>query len=158
GTEEVRVDMRAVRQRKDRIVGHSTQSLESWLRSTENLTVVQGQARVVAPRTVQVGESRFAGKEVLIDVGGRPEIPPLPGIDGVPYLTSDSMMDLDRVPTHLVIVGGSYIGLEFGQMFRRFGAAVTIVEMGPRLLAREDPDVSEEIRKILVAEGITVRL
>ncbi len=158
GADEVRVDMRAVKQRKDRIVGESAQSLESWLRSTEHLTVVQGRARFVAPRTVQVGESRLTGGKVFIDVGGRPKIPPLPGIDTVRYLTSDSMMDLDGVPTHLVIVGGSYIGLEFGQMFRRFGAAVTIVEMGPRLLGREDPDVSEEIRKILAAEGIAVRL
>jgi pyruvate/2-oxoglutarate dehydrogenase complex dihydrolipoamide dehydrogenase (E3) component len=155
---KVRVDMPAVKRRRDAIVSRSTTSLESSLRSTGNLAVVQGRARFVAPRTVQVGQETLSARKVFIDVGGRPAIPQLRGLEQVSYLTSDSVQDLERVPEHLVIVGGSYIGLEFAQMYRRFGAEVTIVEMGQRLIGREDADISDEIRNILEAEGIGVRL
>jgi pyruvate/2-oxoglutarate dehydrogenase complex dihydrolipoamide dehydrogenase (E3) component len=154
----IQVDMQAVKRRKDAIVARSAHNLESWLRSTPNLTIVQGHARFVAPRTIRVGEQVLSATQVFLDVGGRPSIPRLPGIDQVAYLTSDSMMALARVPRHLVVVGGSYIGLEFAQMYRRFGAEVTVVEMAPRLIGREDPDVSDAIREILQAEGIGVRV
>ncbi|MGH8636886.1 MAG: FAD-containing oxidoreductase [Burkholderiales bacterium] len=155
---DVQVDMRAVKRRKDAIVARSATSLESSLRSTSGLSVVQGRARFVAPRTVRVGEQELSAQKVFINVGGRPAIPKLRGLEQVPFLTSDSVLDMDRVPEHLVVVGGSYIGLEFAQMFRRFGAEVTIVEMGQRLIGREDADVSDEIRTILEAEGIRIRL
>ena len=155
---EVRVDMPAVKRRRDAIVARSTTSLESSLRSTGNLSVVQGRARFVAARTIQVGQETLSAQKVFIDVGGRPAIPKLRGLAQVSYLTSDSVQELERVPRHLVIVGGSYIGLEFAQMYRRFGAEVTVVEMGQRLIGREDADVSDEIRKILEAEGIRIRL
>jgi pyruvate/2-oxoglutarate dehydrogenase complex dihydrolipoamide dehydrogenase (E3) component len=155
---KVQVDMPAVKRRKDAIVSRSATSLESSLRSTANLTVVQGRARFVAPRTVQVGQETFSAGKVFINVGGRPAIPPLRGVDEVPYLTSDTVLDVQRVPEHLIVVGGSYIGLEFAQMYRRFGAEVTIVEMAPRLIGREDEDVSDAIREILAAEGIRIRL
>jgi pyruvate/2-oxoglutarate dehydrogenase complex dihydrolipoamide dehydrogenase (E3) component len=156
--DEVRVDMKAVKRRRDAIVSRSTTSLESSLRSTANLTVVQGRARFVAPRTVQVGQETLSARQVFINVGGRPAIPKLRGLEQVAYLTSDSVQDLEHVPKHLIIVGGSYIGLEFAQMYRRFGAEVTIVEMGQRLIGREDEDVSDAIREILAAEGIRIRL
>jgi pyruvate/2-oxoglutarate dehydrogenase complex dihydrolipoamide dehydrogenase (E3) component len=106
---------------------------------------------------VSVGEERLTAPRIFIDVGGRAAVPPLPGVDQVPYLTNSSLLALDRLPEHLIIVGGSYIGLEFGQMYRRFGAEVTIVEMQQRLVPREDEDVSQTIREILEGEGITVR-
>ena len=154
----VGVDMQAIKRRKDAIVARSNTNIESWLRSTKGLTVVHGRARFTAPRTVQVGEAVFAADKVFINVGGRPSVPRLPGVDDVPFLTSDTILDLARLPRHLVVVGGSYIGLEFAQMYRRFGAEVTIVEMGQRLLGREDPDVSEEIRTVLANENIGIRL
>jgi pyruvate/2-oxoglutarate dehydrogenase complex dihydrolipoamide dehydrogenase (E3) component len=150
--------MPAVKRRRDAIVARSATSLESSLRSTNNLTVVQGRARFVAPRTVQVGQETLSAQKVFINVGGRPAIPKLRGLEQVAYLTSDSVQALERVPERLIIVGGSYIGLEFAQMYRRFGAEVTIVEMGPRLIGREDGDVSDAIREILAAEGIRIRL
>jgi pyruvate/2-oxoglutarate dehydrogenase complex dihydrolipoamide dehydrogenase (E3) component len=154
----VRVDMQAVKRRKDAIVARSNASLESWLSSTAGLTLIRGRARFIAPRTVQVGAEALAADKVFINVGGRPSVPKLPGVGDVPFFTSDTILDLERLPRHLVIVGGSYIGLEFAQMYRRFGAKVTVVEMGPRLIGREDPDVSDAIREILAAEGISIRL
>jgi len=121
-------------------------------------TVINGHARFVAPDTVSVGEERLTAPRIFIDVGGRAAVPPLPGVDQVPYLTNTSMLALDRLPEHLIIIGGSYIGLEFAQMYRRFGAEVTIVEKEQRLVAREDEDVSQAIREILEGEGITMRL
>jgi pyruvate/2-oxoglutarate dehydrogenase complex dihydrolipoamide dehydrogenase (E3) component len=155
---EVRIDMQAVKRRKDAIVARSRTSLESSLRSTSGLTVLQGRARFIAPRTVQVGQDVLAAGKVFVNVGGRPAIPKLRGLDQVSFLTSDTLLERAHVPQHLIVVGGSYIGLEFAQMYRRFGAEVTIVEMGPRLIGREDEDVSDEIRKILAAEGIAIRL
>ncbi len=153
----VRVDMQKVKARKDAVVGRSTNGVENWMRGLKSGTVYQGHARFTGPRTVQVGDEELTAEKIFLNVGGRALVPKMPGIESVPYLTNDSIMDVDFLPEHLVIVGGSYIGLEFGQMYRRFGSRVTIVEMGPRLVGREDADVSEAIREILEAEGIEVR-
>jgi pyruvate/2-oxoglutarate dehydrogenase complex dihydrolipoamide dehydrogenase (E3) component len=131
------------------------------LRSTENVTVYQGQARFVSEREVRItgqDDALVSAQKIFINVGGRASTHGIKGVDEVRYLTNSSMMDVDFLPPHLVIVGGSYIGLEFAQMFRRFGSEVTIIERGPRLLGREDEDVSETIRQIMVNEGVTVRL
>jgi pyruvate/2-oxoglutarate dehydrogenase complex dihydrolipoamide dehydrogenase (E3) component len=120
-------------------------------------TVIQGQASFLAHETIAVGDERLTAPRIFINVGGRAVVPELPGIRSVAYLTNTTILALDRVPEHLVVVGGSYVGLEFAQMFRRFGAAVTVVEMGSRLIGREDEDVSQAIREILEAESITVR-
>jgi len=157
-TGAVKVDMPQVKARKDALVERSTSSLEKWLSTLPNVHVFRGQARFIASRTVTVGAETLTAERVFIDVGGRPYVPELPGVRQVPYLTSESMMDVDFVPPHLLIVGGSYVGLEFGQMYRRFGSRVTIIEMAPRLVHREDPEVSEAIRDILAAEGIEIRL
>jgi pyruvate/2-oxoglutarate dehydrogenase complex dihydrolipoamide dehydrogenase (E3) component len=155
---EPRVDMQRVKARKDEIVRKSSQGVEKWMEGLKGGKVYRGHARFTGKKTVAVnGETLTAGK-IFIDVGGRPLVPKMPGIDTVPYLTNVTMMDLDVVPEHLIVVGGSYIGLEFGQMFRRFGSRVTVVEMGPRLVGREDEDVSREIERFLRDEGIEVRL
>jgi pyruvate/2-oxoglutarate dehydrogenase complex dihydrolipoamide dehydrogenase (E3) component len=154
----VSVDMKRVKARKDEISGQSNQSVESGLRKLPNCTVYQGHARLESPQEVRVGDERLSGGRIFINVGGRAVIPPIPGLDQVPFLTNSSMMHLDSLPEHLIIVGGSYIGLEFGQMFRRFGSEVTIVENGTRLIPREDEDVSAAILDILQREGIGVRL
>jgi pyruvate/2-oxoglutarate dehydrogenase complex dihydrolipoamide dehydrogenase (E3) component len=155
---DVRVDMKRVKARKDEISGRSNRGVEEWLRGLKNTTVVQGHARFHSPSTVMVNDEVLQAEKIFINVGGRASIPPLPGIHDISFLTNSSMMDVDFLPEHLVIVGGSYIGLEFGQMYRRFGSEVTIVEMGPRLIGREDEDVSEAVRQILEAEGIQIRL
>jgi pyruvate/2-oxoglutarate dehydrogenase complex dihydrolipoamide dehydrogenase (E3) component len=154
----VKVDPVRVKARKDALVQRSTKGLEKWLRSLENVTVYTGQARFLDAHTVRVGADTLSGKRVFINVGGRPFVPNMPGVDRVPYLTNESVMDIDFLPEHLIVVGGSYVGLEFGQMYRRFGSRVTIVEMGPRLTGREDPDVSQALRDILAAEDIEIRL
>ena len=154
----VTVDMARVKARKDEISGASSTGVEAGLRKTENCTVYTGHARFESANTVRVGDDVLEADRIFINVGGRALVPDMPGIDAVPFLTNSSMMDVDFIPEHLVIIGGSYIGLEFGQMFRRFGSDVTIVEMGDRLLGKEDPDVSAAIRDILVSEGIEVRL
>ena len=155
---DVRVDMKRVKARKDEISGRSSKSVEGWLRGLKNCTVIQGHARFQSPRTVSVNDEVLEAEQIFINVGGRATVPEMPGIHDVPFLTNSSMVDVDFLPEHLVIVGGSYIGLEFGQMYRRFGSEVTIVEMGPRLIGREDEDVSDEVRKIVELEGIQVRL
>lgn len=155
---DVKVDMQAVKARKDRVVQQSVESLTKWLRDTPNLELASGHARFVGPRRVVVGERVLEADKVFINVGGRPTLPPWPGIDTVPVLTNTSMMALDQLPEHLVIVGGSYIGLEFAQMFRRFGSRVTVLEYGERLIAREDPEVSAEVQAILEREGVRFHL
>src|ERR1700735_3939729 len=152
----VTVDMKRVKARKDAISAKSRTGVESMLRGTANVTVYQGSARFESAREVSVGAARLTADRVFINVGGRAVIPDLPGLADVSYLTNSSMMAIDSLPRHLVIVGGSYVGLEFGQMYRRFGSEVTIVEMGPRLVHREDEDVSAAIREILEAEGIRI--
>jgi pyruvate/2-oxoglutarate dehydrogenase complex dihydrolipoamide dehydrogenase (E3) component len=155
---DVRVDMKRVKARKDAISGRSNKGVEEWLRGLKNCTVIQGHARFQSARTVVVNDEVLEADKIYINVGERASVPEMPGIHDVPFLTNSSMMDVDFLPEHLVIVGGSYIGLEFGQMYRRFGSEVTIVEMGPRLIGREDEDVSETVREIMEAEGIRVRL
>jgi pyruvate/2-oxoglutarate dehydrogenase complex dihydrolipoamide dehydrogenase (E3) component len=157
-TSPINVDMKRVKQRKDEISGRFNHGVETWMRGLPSGTVYHGHARFESPRTVRVnGEILEAGK-IFINVGGRALVPPMPGLDGVPYLTNSSMMDVDYVPEHLIVIGGSYIGLEFAQMYRRFGSNVTVIEKGPRLVSREDEDISKAIREILEAEGIQIRL
>jgi pyruvate/2-oxoglutarate dehydrogenase complex dihydrolipoamide dehydrogenase (E3) component len=155
---DVRVDMKRVKARKDEVSGRSNRGVEEWLRGQKNCTVIQGHARFQSPHTVAVNDEVLQADKIFINVGGRASVPAMPGIQDVPFLTNSSIMEVDFLPEHLVIVGGSYIGLEFGQMYRRFGSEVTIVEMGPRLIGREDEDISEAVRQILEAEGIQIRL
>jgi pyruvate/2-oxoglutarate dehydrogenase complex dihydrolipoamide dehydrogenase (E3) component len=157
GTGPITIDMAKVHARAEKIILDSRTSNEDWLASMEGLTLLRGQARFTGPHEMIVGDEAITAPRIFLNVGGRPAIPDLPGVGDVPYLTNSGMIALTEPPAHLVVVGGSYIGLEFAQMFRRFGSRVSIVEMGPRLIAREDQDVSEEIRGILEAEGITVR-
>src|SRR5216683_2953486 len=127
----VGVDMQRVKARKDEVSGKSRTGLESWLKSTPNCTVYQGHARFESPREVSVGGARLAADRIFINVGGRARIPEMTGLDQVGYLTNSSMMHVDFLPRHLLVVGGSYVGLEFAQMYRRFGSEVTILEMSP---------------------------
>ena len=157
-TGPLRVDMARVKARKDGIVQASRAGVETWMRGLAHTEVISGEARFVAPRTLEVAGRRLSAPKVFVNVGGRPTRPALQGIDDVPTLDSTSIMELDEVPEHLVIVGGSYIGLEFAQMMRRFGAEVTVVERSKRLLPREDADVSDGVRAILEAEGVRLRL
>ncbi len=154
----VRVDMKAVKARKDEISGKSRTGVESSLRGMKNCTVFEGHARFESPKEISVGANRLTADKIFINVGGRAVHPPMPGLDQISYLNNSSMMEVDFLPRHLVVVGGSYIGLEFGQMYRRFGAEVTIIEKGPRLIGREDEDVSAAIQEILEKEGIQLRL
>ncbi|MGU8079705.1 FAD-containing oxidoreductase [Burkholderia pyrrocinia] len=154
----VTVDMKAVKARKDQISGRSNHGVEQWVRDLANTTVFQGHARFERADAVRVGDELLEAERIFINVGGRAQVPPMPGLDSVPYLTNSTMMDVDFLPEHLVIVGGSYVGLEFGQMYRRFGSKVTIVEKGSRLIRREDDDVSQAVREILENEGIDVQL
>ncbi len=155
---DVRIDMKRVKARKDEVSGRSNRGVEEWLRGLKHCTVIQGHARFQSARTVVVNDEVLQADKLFINVGGRASVPAMPGIHDVPFLTNSSMMDIDFLPEHLVIVGGSYVGLEFGQMYRRFGSEVTIVEMGPRLIGREDEDVSEAVREILKSEGIGIQL
>jgi pyruvate/2-oxoglutarate dehydrogenase complex dihydrolipoamide dehydrogenase (E3) component len=154
----VEVDMKRVKARKDAVVRQSNEGVEGWLRNTPNLTVYDGHGRFESPKTVRVNEDVLEADQIFINVGARASTPELPGIADVPYLTNVGMMDLDTVPEHLVVVGGSYIGLEFAQMYRRFGSRVTVIEKGDRLIAREDEDISATLQKVLEAEGIAFRL
>ena len=152
-----RVDMRRVKARKDAMVAKSSGNVQKWMEGLKGGQVFRGHARFVSPTEVRVGDDTLSADKIFLDVGGRPLVPDMPGLGTVPYLTNQSMMALDFVPGHLIIVGGSYIGLEFGQMLRRFGARVTVVEKGPRLIGREDEDVSTEIARFLREEGVEVR-
>jgi pyruvate/2-oxoglutarate dehydrogenase complex dihydrolipoamide dehydrogenase (E3) component len=154
----ISVDMKAVKARKDAISGQSRTGVEKWLKGMENCTVYEGHARFESAHDVRVGEFVLSADQIFINVGGRAVAPDLPGIDQIDYLTNSSIMEVDFLPRHLVIVGGSYIGLEFGQMYRRFGSEVTILEKGPRLVAHEDEDVSATLKEILEAEGIRILL
>jgi pyruvate/2-oxoglutarate dehydrogenase complex dihydrolipoamide dehydrogenase (E3) component len=152
------IDMKLVKARKDGVSAASRNGLENDLKHRENCTVYQGHARFESPDEVSVGAERLTAPWIFMNVGGRAIVPDMPGLSEIEYLTNSSMMQVDFLPKHLIVVGGSYIGLEFGQMFRRFGSEVTILEMGPRLVGREDEDVSTAIREILEREGIQVRL
>ncbi len=154
----IRVDMEAVKARKDAVVRHSTDGLTRWLGGTPGLTYIEGHASFESPRSVRVGERLLEAEQFFLNVGGRASVPDMPGLDDVPYFDNSSIMNVDFLPEHLVIVGGSYIGLEFAQMYRRFGSMVTVIEMGPRLIGREDDEVSAAIKDILEREGIAFRL
>lgn len=154
----VGVDMARVKERQQTVVRNARGGVEAWLRGMPGMTVFQGHARFESADTIRVGDELLTAPRIFLNVGGRANVPDMPGIGDIDYLTNVGMMRLDTLPEHLIIVGGSYIGLEFAQMFRRFGGEVTIVEMGPRLIGREDPEVSDAVREILEAEGVTVRL
>ena len=157
-TGDVHVDIKRVKARKDAASARSNKGVEEWLRGLKGCTVFQGHARFQSPNTVVVNDEVLQADKIYINVGGRARIPEMPGVHEVPFLTNSSMMDIDFLPEHLVIVGGSYVGLEFAQIYRRFGSEVTVVEMGPRLVGREDEDISQTVREILEAEGIHIRL
>jgi len=152
------VDMKKVKARKDAVVRQSSEGVEKWLRNTQNLTVIEGQARFADANRVRVGDELLEADKFFINVGGRASVPPFRGIDQVSYLNNSTMMDVDFLPEHLVVIGGSYAGLEFAQMYRRFGSEVTVVEREPRLIHREDEDISENIKTILEGEGINIRV
>jgi pyruvate/2-oxoglutarate dehydrogenase complex dihydrolipoamide dehydrogenase (E3) component len=152
------VNMHAVQARKKRIVDASKTGLENWIRGMQNCTVYKGHATFVSARSVSVDGQVLTSEQIFINVGGRPRIPTFPGIDGVAFLTSTSLLELEKLPAHLVIVGGSYVGLEFAQMYRRFGSDVTVIEKESRLLPHEDLEVAAAIQTALEAEGIAIRL
>jgi len=154
----VEVDMRAVKARKDAIVNQSVENLTRWLQGIDRLDVIKGEARFVSPHALRIGDRMLEAPKIFINVGGRPVVPDWPGLDTVPHLTNTSIMDLDVLPQHLIVVGGSYIGLEFAQMFRRFGSEVTVLEVADSVIAREDADVSAEVRAILEREGVRFHL
>ena len=153
----VRVDMKAVKARKDAVVGQSSGGVTRWIGGMKHVTFLRGHARFAGPHSVAVDGRSLEAERIFINVGCRALVPDIPGVKDVPFLTNTTMMELDHLPEHLVIVGGSYIGLEFAQMYRRFGSKVTVVERAPGIIAREDDDVSSEIRAILEREGIAIR-
>ena len=152
------VDMKAIKARKDAIVDASVKGVTNWVTGMPGLTTFWGHARFAGPHQVTVNGETLEAEKIFINVGGRPAIPDWPALREIPYLTNTSIMKVDFVPDHLIVIGGSYIGLEFAQMYRRFGSRVTVVEQGPRLVGREDDDVSEAIQDILTREGIEFRL
>ncbi len=152
----IAVDMKKVKERKDAVVRNSNVGVEKWLKGMENAAVYEGHAKFTASHTVEVRDAVLEADKIFINVGARATIPPVEGIGTVPYLTNSGMMDIDVLPEHLVIVGGGYIALEFGQMYRRFGSKVTIVQRSSRLLSKEDADVSTAVQEILENEGIQV--
>lgn len=155
---DFKADLAAVQARKDAIVQASRTGLENWLTQMPGCSLFRGTARFVSPTVVQVGEDVLEAKHIFLNVGARPSVPPLPGIEHVPYLTSTTLLALQELPAHLLIVGAGVVGLEFAQLFRRLGAQVTLLERGPRLLPHEDEDVAAAVTKILTDEGITLRL
>ncbi len=155
---DVQVNMKKIKARKDAISGQSRTSVESWMKNLANGSVYEGHARFESPEVITVGDEQITAKRIFINVGGRAVVPAIAGLNGVDYLTNSSMMSVDFLPRHLIIVGASYIGLEFGQMYRRFGAQVTIIGSGPRPIPKEDEDTSAAILEIFQAEGIDIRL
>ena len=153
----VSVDMKALKARKDKIVADSRDGLEKYLRGMNNCTVFTGHASFESPNQVRVGDDLLTAKEIFINVGGRAVVPDFPGVDSVPWMDNVNILELETLPRHLIVVGGSYVGLEFGQIFRRLGSEVTIIEKNSRLVSREDEDVSASIRSFLEKEGIRVR-
>ena len=152
----VSVDMRRVKTRKDQVAGEASAGVEKWLKRTANVTVIEGHARFDSATTVRVNDEVLEAGKIFVNVGCRALVPPMPGLEGSGYLTNSSIMDVDFLPEHLVIIGGSYIGLEFGQMYRRFGARVTVIEKAPQIIAREDSDVIEAVTTILRDDGVTI--
>jgi pyruvate/2-oxoglutarate dehydrogenase complex dihydrolipoamide dehydrogenase (E3) component len=154
---DVTIDWPAVQARKNAVVATSRAGLETWLGGTPNLEVVHGEACFVGPHAVVVGERTIEAERIFLNTGARPIVPALPGLADVPYLTSETVMDVPTLPARLIVLGASYIGLEFAQMLRRFGSEVTVVEQGPRVTPREDDDVSAELLRILSGEGVAFR-
>lgn len=157
-TRDVSVDMKAVMARKSRVSASSRTGVEDWLRNMQDCTVYNGHARFESPHEIRIGDETIRADEIFINVGGRAIVPDFPGVSSVPFLTNVGILELETVPRHLIVVGGGYVGLEFAQIFRRFGSEVTIIEKGPRLALHEDEDVSACIQGILEQEGIRVRL
>ncbi len=154
----IHVDMKRVKARMKEVSGQSNRGVSQWLEGMENVTLYRGHARFESPNSLSVNGERLRADKLFINVGARAFVPDLPGLDEVDYLTSSRMLELDFLPEHLIVVGGGYVGLEFGQMYRRFGSEVTIVEEGPRVIGRDDEDVSETVQQILESEGIQIRL
>jgi len=152
------VDMKRVKARKDEVVRQSNQGVENWLKDMAGLTVYEGHARFEGPHGVRVGDGVLEAERIFINAGARAYVPDMPGLDEVEYFTNSSIMEVDFLPEHLIIIGGSYIGLEFAQMYRRFGSRVTVIEKGGRLISRDDEDVSATVKEILENEGVEVRL
>jgi len=154
----IEVDMKRVKTRKDGVVRESNEGVATWLKTMTNLTVYEGHARFESPNTVRVNGQLLEAEWIFINVGARAFIPDMPGLNEIDYLTNSSMMEVDFIPEHLLVIGGSYIGLEFAQMYRRFGSRVTVVEKREHLIARDDEDISEAVKEILEHEGIDIRL
>ena len=154
----VGVDMKRVKARKDAVSGKSSKGVENWMKGLANCTVIEGHARFESPTTVRVNDEILEAPQIFVNVGGRATVPQIAGLEQVPYLTNSTMMDVDFLPEHLVVVGASYIGLEFAQIYRRFGSRVTIVELADRVIAREDEDVSQAVHDILSGEGVAFEL
>ena len=154
----IAIDMARVKARKDAVSNTAMRNIETWLRAMPGVTIYQGEARFVSPREIEVGAGRISADKIFINVGGRAVVPAIAGLAGVPYLTNESIMEIEFVPEHLIVLGGSYIGLEFAQIYRRFGSKVTVIEAAPRLVAREDEDVSAAIKDILEREQIAIAL
>jgi pyruvate/2-oxoglutarate dehydrogenase complex dihydrolipoamide dehydrogenase (E3) component len=150
--------MKAVKARKDAVSLPSREGVERSLKRLKGCTVFEGHGRFVGPKTVEVNGERLTADKIFINVGGRALVPPIRGLDQVPYLTNSSMMEVDFLPPHLIVLGGSYVGLEFAQIYRRFGSDVTVIELAPYLIAREDEDVSRAVADILKDENVDVRL
>ena len=154
----VTVDLRAVKARKDTIVLNSRTGVEKWLRTTPNCTVFTGTAAFQSPTNLRVGDDLLEATQIFLNVGCRPTIPQMPGVDSVPFLTSTTILDLEQLPEHLIVIGGGYVGLEFAQMFRRFGSQVTVVDRKSRLAPHEDEDASKVIREVFDSESVAIRL
>lgn len=154
---DVGIDMTVVRGRAQKVTLDARTGLENWLASLDTLSVIYGHGRFENARTISVNGEQITAPQIFINVGARPSIPDYPGLADVPYLTSTSIIQLDVVPRHLVVIGGSYIGLEFAQMYRRFGAQVTVIERGAHLASREDEDISDAIADIMQSENIVVQ-
>jgi pyruvate/2-oxoglutarate dehydrogenase complex dihydrolipoamide dehydrogenase (E3) component len=155
---DVRVDMRKVKARMDQVSGESNRNVTAWVEGMENVDLFRGHASFVDANAVEVDGERLEADKIFIDVGSRARVPDMPGLADVPFLTNSGMMEIDFLPEHLIIIGGSYIGLEFAQMYRRFGSKVTVVEMADRIISRDDNDVSAAVQEILEGEGVTFRL
>jgi len=156
-TSGVAVDLPAVVARKNQVVQNARTGIQKRIDARPNIKLVRGPAKFIAPHQVQVGAEVFESEKIFINSGTRPAVPRIPGLDTVPFLTNATIMELQAVPEHLLVLGGGYIGLEFGQMFRRFGSRVTIIHNGERILPREDPDIASALQKALEAEGIALR-
>jgi pyruvate/2-oxoglutarate dehydrogenase complex dihydrolipoamide dehydrogenase (E3) component len=157
-TNDVSVDLPAVVARKNKVVQGFRDAIQRRIDAKQNITLVRAHGRFTGPHQVEAGGQTFESEKIFIDTGTRPEIPKIPGMDSVPFLTNASVMELLEIPKHLLVLGGGYIGLEFGQMFRRFGSRVTIIHRSERILPREDPDITQELQKVLEAEGVEFAL